>query len=840
MSDHGTELGFVKDNLAIDTNSNQEITTDSRDKEQIRIEQSNSSGTRIQPATEAAQLANAQQRTRQIEIELLKDLKGNESFSVSADDLNSSLVQASTSNSTDNLRLELAANLAPNNTQVETTFSVANSLNLELNQGTDQPETSIPLLVKDVAEDLHRFRDLEKRLEDANFISEVFLKAELAAYASGVPAADKINLAKEAALENILIKASQERGRALTQAEIEAATKAFNQEYQLERETIRNLELKFLRGISNSNDFNIVASKYADLASTEQEIRRIKISDQIRELGRQAQNERGNEKQNYGKLLDDIYRANKDLITLKFAREEFTKGVQLQIEKAYQQKIDQLRKEAVELAKRDYKDNPSKETVKSILEKYGAFNSNNEVDATLYKEFNQAYYSTREKLWDDLNILEKAWHGTGNFLDRAGDWFVTAAIDVKNFVVDATEFTKKVFVGIGELAKDAWNHVIKPGAKWLWNKAGEGLEWISKHGKDAFLYVIDPRNWPEIAGKIKDGIVWGVEKILDAVVWTANKLYEGVGWLVSHGFDALVYLVNPKNWPEILNKIGEFGKKVFNAITWAVDKLWKATSWLATNAVSLAIFLLDPRNWSKIPEKLANFARSVIEVSSSVLNSIGKVLSVGLKAIKSTLNFLYEVAKDLGVVDFINGVWEWGKNTISSAWQFIKAFTTTSGLAILAFLGKIEWQEVWDNFKSGISKALDLAKQGWAAFKKGFFAACNLFLEFSGLKDLGLFFHHLAKGLILYGQGRKLEAAMAFAQSAMHFMFAGPKLVLNTLTFGTAATAISIGQRIILKTFAKKVLQKNALAGAKLLLKEGGQEFGERIFERVGKEAAES
>ena len=681
---HGTSMGLVDDNLALETeqNPNQDLElANTADKNAVLIENGQSAGQRTNPSTAAAKLANAKQRTRQLEIEIITELQNQEQAERAASTNKDELEEVQITSLTKNTRLDLAR---------------------EVNTKPKISKTAQLSLTSDIKKHMHKYRDLAERANKTSILGGVFIEAEILTYSSGVPKAAEVESSKQKALKNIITNLGIERGRALNKHEVEFVRGVFEKEYKLEREAFRDLELKYLVDNKPRTQQTLavqsIAAKYSDLKSSQEAItqahNKIEASDvieEIRNLGRAAQNESAHSNTDYKHKLNSLMEKHGDLLTRDQVIEEFKKGAELEAKRQHAVKIREIEKQAASLAKEDYKDNPNEDAAKKILLEHGALSKDGVIlDKALFDAFNNKYTTVRNELWDDLSLIEKGWHGAGNLIDRGVTWLQT---DCKEGIMDFC-------TGVAEIVDDL-------------------IEWGS-HSK----------NWKQLGSDIVDG-----------AQWLCGKMKDGCVWLVENGLEAFVYAINPLNWPE-----------------------------MAVNT--------------------------------------------------------WEFLKEVGIQEFFTGIIDFAKSNFLAVFEFGKTIVTTGVLAIGATLGIIPWQKVRNNFSKGMEQAGQHFGNACKAIGKAFEIAWDIM----GFKDAVAFFTTMYEGVVLYGQGRKEEAALAFKKMAMHFLFAGPRLILSFATLGIGNTAFACAQRLVIKTFMKKAVYGNALKGSKLFLSRQGVGVGERIF----------
>ncbi|MEZ4753904.1 MAG: hypothetical protein R3A13_06280 [Bdellovibrionota bacterium] len=759
MNDHGTSTLLVKDNVAVVDGTQDSESLGTADRHQAQAEAGSSRAERISPPTVAAQLANTQQRVRSLEAEILAEVNKSTDVAVTT---TTSLATATLINSADLTRDQILAEASTHTRSATPNISTENSSDLSL--ASILPERTRAILTSDVQEHMQKFRELSEQAEKAGLFQSIFTEMKVLAYSAGVPSAEALEYSRQKALEDIIIKLGAERGRALSKAELTHVKSVFETEYKLEREAIRNLEIKYLvnqtETASREDLITRVQGKYSDLTSTahvisaaQQQLKKDIALDQFRDLGLRLQSGiiTGEE---FKVEYQNLERSYRGIILTSDMEKALLQGQNREINRSAKERSEILHAEAIRIASSDYKDNPNYAEIRKLFERpelKDALSGQVKMTKEEFEMFYKVYEKERARLWETLNFAEKAWHGTGNVVERVGNWFEQAASDVKQWCTNAVIDTSAWLVEAGAKCEKIW--------KGIKEITSDVCNWVKN------------LSWEDI----KNGLMSAV---------------KGVGWLLEKGWELVS---NPENWLKAL----KFGADLVVGFF--------ETCFEFGQAIAHGLITNDWRKLEKVAEKTWN----------------------GIKKVGS---FLYDIAKDLGIVDLVSGVWNAAVYSLRAIYEFGKSFLTAA--ATLLTTGSLS--KAWNALKSGVITAAQFMIASKEALIKGIVGAAKAIWEFSGAADLYNCIKSLGQAIILYGEGRKMEALMAFGSSAMSFLFFAPKLALTIFTFGAGNAALAGVQSAFAKIFMKKVVFESAEKGAKLLLREGTENFAKRITAKIG------
>ncbi len=286
------------------------------------------------------------------------------------------------------------------------------------------------------------------------------------------------------------------------------------------------------------------------------------------------------------------------------------------------------------------------------------------------------------------------------------------------------------------------------------------------------------------------------EKLFEEMNWAKRKYYQAKGWCSGK-----------------IDQLQNFGHEVADTCV-AVSK---GISKLAVGAYELASNL----DWKKIGEGslkiLATCGKALIDPDFylSVAEWTGKAALWTLKTVGKTL--IHIATDPIGC--------------IKGAWGFICEMSSSMGLTqmingVVCF-AKAPYQYLIDLVKpgGGFAVANHNLKENLIAAKDGVVGALQCVCQITGLADCYYTIKHAGKALILYGQGKNLEAALEGGQALMHLAFAiasASSIVATVSTLGAASGTVAM------------------VVTGRLSLNEGIEQIGKQALKAFGKELAEN
>ncbi len=286
------------------------------------------------------------------------------------------------------------------------------------------------------------------------------------------------------------------------------------------------------------------------------------------------------------------------------------------------------------------------------------------------------------------------------------------------------------------------------------------------------------------------------DKLYGEMSWIKQKYYQATGW-VSEKLNTLkdltIGIVDTSTAVcKGITKLVSGACKLVANLDW--DKI-KETSWTMLSNCGEA--LSDPNFYLKV---LEGTGKATLWVLKQVGTAIVNIITDPIGALEGTWKFVKQMSSSMGLSQLINGAW----CAVKAPYQYCIDLVRPGG---------------------GFAYANENLKNNLIAVKDGVIGGLKCVCEITGLADCYYTLKHGSKALILYGQGRNLEAALEAGQAVMHLAFAvasASSIIATVSTLGAASGTVAL------------------VATGRLSLSEGIERVGKHAFKAFGKELAET
>ena len=355
----------------------------------------------------------------------------------------------------------------------------------------------------------------------------------------------------------------------------------------------------------------------------------------------------------------------------------------------------------------------------------------------------------------------------------------------------------------------------------------DGLKNISstiyKASEKALKALADP--------KTREAIVDGVKKAWDATVeyvTNPDKLLADVKAGFNYTVDAIgTGLAAAGNYitsGQVLTDLQAAGSYVLNQTLELGSNILQGAKWVLNNPGAA----------------LQALGSATLAFVSDPIGSVQKSIGAAWEALGQTTvgSFITGMSDSLGVTSLVRGTWNLTVGAIGAAYaQTIKTVKSLGSDLGRVLSGDISVSEMFSNLGNNLLSIpgayVSKLGEGLEAIKGG----AILFLEVSGLMDLGMMAYHGYKFVEAYANDDKagmIEHGLMFGMHTACAAMSIGAIAATVSTAGAAGGAI-VGAALMrtgIKTAAKEVLK----SAAKNFVKTAAKEMGQEVVERLGKE----